>query len=155
MANIAQTINVLQAMILTDKEKMILTPTYHVFDMFQQFQDATHLPLELTSKKYSVGANKMNAISASAALAKNGKVIISLVNVDATKSTDVSCELKGIETGEISGQILTAESLNAHNTFDNSENIKVKDFTDVSVDDGKLLVKMPAKSIVVISINKK
>jgi alpha-N-arabinofuranosidase len=74
MANLAQTINVLQAVILTNEEKMILTPTYHVLEMYNVHQDATLLPLELKSTDYTLGADKLPAISASASKDKNGVI---------------------------------------------------------------------------------
>ena len=152
MTNIAQTINVLQAMILTDKEKMLLTPTYHVFDMFQVNQDATFLPSRLISEEYVVGDDKMDALQASGSLAKDGKININLVNVHATEPMDLTCELKGVIIKKITGKILTADKINSHNTFDNPENVIVKQFKDFSFKSSNLEIKMPAKSIIVLQV---
>ena len=84
MTNIAQMINVLQAMILTDKEKMLLTPTYHVFEMYQPFQNATLLPTELTAPEYKHGEVAIPAVSVSAARTTDGKIALALVNTDPT-----------------------------------------------------------------------
>jgi len=82
MANLAQTVNVLQALILTDKEKMLLTPTYHVFDMYKVHHDATWLPLQVNTPDYVLGDVKVPAVNASASRDKNGAVHITLVNLD-------------------------------------------------------------------------
>ena len=85
MANLAQVVNVLQAVILTDKEKMILTPTYHVMNMYKAHQDAQLLPVSFENTAYSWGDEKLPALSISASLDKNGSVHISLANIDAKK----------------------------------------------------------------------
>lgn len=154
MTNIAQMVNVLQALILTDKEKMILTPTYHVFDMYKDNMDATYLPCQLTSEDYTVGDEKMKAVSASSSLTKDGKININLVNVHASKSMDIVCEVKGFNAKSVKGHILTARKINAYNSFDNPENVMVNSFKDFNIKDGKLNVKMPAKSIIVLQVEK-
>lgn len=154
MANIAQTVNVLQAMILTDKEKMILTPTYHVYDMYKDFQEATYLPLELSSEQYVVGDKKISSLSGSSAMTQDGRIILSLVNVQPSKNEKVSCSFTGMRNANISGKILTAEKMNAHNTFEQPNNVKIEIFKDASFKDGKLVVNVPAKSIIVLSLTK-
>src|SRR6185436_21052749 len=81
IANLAQTVNVLQAVILTNEEKMLITPTYHVMEMYNVHQDATHLPVTLNSTEYVWGSEKLTAVSASASKDANGLVHISLVNI--------------------------------------------------------------------------
>ncbi len=93
MANLAQTINVLQAVILTKEEKMVLTPTYHVMEMYNFHQDATYLPLTLQSNKYEMGNEKLPAVSVSASKDKSGLIHISLVNIDLQKMQDVSVDV--------------------------------------------------------------
>jgi alpha-N-arabinofuranosidase len=154
MTNIAQMVNVLQALILTDKEKMILTPTYHVFDMYQVNQDATYLPIELISEDYAVGDEKMRALSASSSLTKDGKININLVNVHASKAMDILCELKDVKVKNVTGKILTAEQINSYNSFENPENVVVTSFKDFKIKSGNLLVQIPAKSIIVLQVNK-
>ncbi|MCX6902584.1 MAG: alpha-N-arabinofuranosidase, partial [Verrucomicrobia bacterium] len=95
MANIAQTINVLQAMILTDKAKMILTPTYHVFEMYAVHQDAKLLPTELQSNDYLMGPDKIPNVSASASRDKAGRIHVTLCNLNPHAAAEVSCELLG------------------------------------------------------------
>lgn len=96
MANLAQTINVLQALIFTNNEKMLLTPTYHVFDLYQVHQDATLIPLNIQSKDYQFNNQKIKAINASASKDKNGAVHISLVNLDPNNVNDVQIDVSAI-----------------------------------------------------------
>ncbi|MBK8479382.1 MAG: alpha-N-arabinofuranosidase [Opitutaceae bacterium] len=152
MANIAQIINVLQAMILTDKEKMILTPTYHAFEMYKPFQDATVLPIKLVTPDYAFGKEKIPAVSATAALATDGKVYVALVNVLPTESATVSATLVGLTAKGATGRILTAPAMDSHNTFAAPHAVQPAAFTGATVADGKLTVTLPAKSVVVLEL---
>jgi alpha-N-arabinofuranosidase len=152
MANIAQTINVLQAMVLTDSEKMILTPTYHVFEMYKVHQDATLLPTDLQSADYKFGESKLAALNASASKDKAGKVHISLCNFDPGKSLTLDCEVRGMKATKVSGRILTAPAINSYNTFEKPGVVKPELFKDAKVKDGLLMVTLPAKSVVVLEI---
>jgi alpha-N-arabinofuranosidase len=152
MANIAQTINVLQAMILTNGEKMILTPTYYVFEMYKVHQDATMLPIDLECANYQFGSDEISSIDVSASKDKSGKIHVSLCNLNPSKSANVSCKLLGIESAGVSGRVLTADDMTAHNTFDKPEMVKPAAFNDFSLSDDMLNVKLPAKSVVVLEI---
>ena len=100
MTNIAQMVNVLQAMILTDKDKMVLTPTYHVFQMYMPFQDATSLPLTLRTTRTTRWATAtIPGVSASAARAKDGKLYLALVNTNPSKAADVAVNVAGTKVG--------------------------------------------------------
>ncbi|MBN2593724.1 MAG: alpha-N-arabinofuranosidase [Sedimentisphaerales bacterium] len=152
MANIAQTNNVLQAMILTKGEKMILTPTYHVFEMYKVHQDATLLQVDLDCGDYKFGDEKVPSFDVSSSKDKSGKIHISLCNLDPSNPTDVSCKLLGTEPANVSGRVLTADDMTAHNTFDEPETIKPAVFSDFSLNGDMLAVKLPAKSVVVLEI---
>jgi alpha-N-arabinofuranosidase len=152
MANIAQTNNVLQAMILTKGEKMILTPTYHVFEMYKVHQDATMLPVDLECAEYQFGNEKVPAIDVSASKDKSGKIHVSLCNLDCSNPADISCKLLGVEPAGVSGRVLTAEDMTAHNTFDKPVTVKPAAFDDFRSKDDMLTVKLPAKSVVVLEI---
>jgi alpha-L-arabinofuranosidase len=152
MANLAQTVNVLQAVILTEGEKMILTPTYHVLDMYKVHQDATMLPVELTAKEYSLGADKVAGVSASASKDSKGAIHVSLVNIDAKQSQTVSVNLKGAKLANTTGEILTSGKLSDHNTFANPDLIKPKKFQDFKVSGDNLNVTIPPFSVVVLEI---
>ncbi len=152
MANIAQTVNVLQAMILTDKEKIILTPTYHVFDLYKVHQDALFLPSDLESEDYEYTGRRIPALSASCSKAQDGSINISIVNVHPDKTIPLECELRGANVKHVSGKILTAEALSSHNTFDQPDNVKSADFSKASLDNNVLKIEMPAKSLVVLNV---
>jgi alpha-N-arabinofuranosidase len=152
MANIAQTINVLQAVILTDKEKMILTPTYHVFEMFKVHQGATSLKVDLATPDYAFGAEKLPSVSASASRNAAGKVHLSLVNLHPRDAVTLTATLEGVAAAAVSGRILTADAMDAHNTFEAPEAIKPVAFTGATLANGKLTVTLPAKSVVVLEM---
>ena len=152
MANIAQTINVLQAMILTDKEKMILTPTYHVFEMYAVHHDATLLPTELQSAEYAFGPDKIPAVSVSASKDKPGKIHVTLCNLNPNQAAPVHVEVRGGTVQTVGTRILTADTMQAHNTFENPEAVKPRALPTANVVNNALLVTLPAKSVVVLEI---
>jgi alpha-N-arabinofuranosidase len=155
MANIAQTVNVLQAMILTEEngDRMVLTPTYHLFEMYKVHQDATLLPLNLESDDYTFGQTTMPAISATASRDAAGIVHISLSNVDPHTDHTVSCTLRGIDIGEVNGRILTADHMDAHNTFDEPEVVQPMTFNGATLDGDQLTIQIPPKSVVTLRIS--
>jgi alpha-N-arabinofuranosidase len=152
MANLAQTINVLQAVILTNEEKMILTPTYHVMEMYNVHQDATLLPVKYSSPDYIFGKDTIPAISVSASKDKAGAIHISLVNIDPAKARDLSLNLDGAVLKQVSGRILVSGKLQDHNSFEQPDKIKPANFTSASMKGNQLTVKMPAASVVVLTL---
>jgi len=152
LANIAQTINVLQAMILTREEKIVLTPTYYVFKMFKVHHDATLLPIDLKCVDYVMGEDKIKSINASASINKDGKIHISLVNLDHINDVEINCVIKGIEISKLRGEVLTAEKINDYNDFNSDEKVSPASFNDSNIKDNKLFVRLPAKSVVVLEI---
>lgn len=146
MANIAQMVNVLQAMILTKDEKMLLTPTYHVFEMYKSFQDATALQVEVTTPLY----NMMPSIHASAVRDNSGKTHIALVNIDPARA--VATTVSGVTGSAVTGRVLTATAINAHNTFDKPDAVKPAAFSGAKLSGGELQVELPAKSVVMLDI---
>ncbi len=153
MANLAQIINVLQAVILTDKAKMILTPTYHVMEMYNVHQDATLLPLKLLTPDYVYGKESIPAISVSASTDKAGKTHISLTNIDAHKTIAVAIPLAGVKAGGVTGRILQSGKLQDHNSLEQPNKVAPAAFSGASVRNGVLTVKMPAASVVVLTLN--
>ncbi|MFB9240927.1 alpha-N-arabinofuranosidase [Massilia antarctica] len=152
MTNIAQMVNVLQAMILTEKDKMLLTPTYHAFHMYVPFQDATSLPVTVADDKaYTLGDTTIPGISASAARAKDGKLYLSLVNTNPGQPADVVVNVAGKQLAGANGQVLTATAMDAHNTFQNPQAIKPAPFS-AKASGGKLTVTVPAKAVVVVAL---
>ncbi|MCB9260495.1 MAG: alpha-N-arabinofuranosidase [Ignavibacteriales bacterium] len=152
MTNIAQMVNVLQAMILTDNEKMLLTPTYHVFEMYKVHKGAINLPLELKTSNYTVGDESIPSVNATASINSNGIVHISLCNVDPNNNDEVKIDLEKFINGKISGRVLTSEEMNALNSFDEPQNVEPKTFTDFRFTDNNITVNLPAKSIVVLKL---
>jgi alpha-N-arabinofuranosidase len=152
MANLAQIINVLQAVILTNEEKMLVTPTYHVMEMYNVHHDALMLPVTVASNKYMLGTDMLDAISVSASKDKNGAVHISLVNIDARGDQDVTIDLGNISARTITGRILRSDKLQDYNTFDNPGKIKPAAFNGAKVNGSSLSVKMPPFSVVVLEL---
>ena len=152
MANLAQIINVLQAVILTKEEKLIVTPTYHVMEMYNVHQDATLLPMTMTARNYIFGKDSLPAVSVSASKDKDGVVHISLVNIDASKTQTVSTDIYGMAYNQVSGRILTSAKLQDHNTFESPEKIKPANFTNFKKDGSLLSVTLPPFSVVVLTL---
>ncbi len=152
MANIAQMVNVLQAMILTDKEKMIVTPTYHVFEMFKVHQGATSLPFTLTTPDYVVGEAKVPAVSASASRDAAGKIHVSLANANPNTAITITAALAGVTAKSVSGRILTAPAVNSHNTFAAPDVVKPVAFDGAKLVGGQLTLTLPAKCVVVLTL---
>lgn len=153
MANIAQIVNVLQSMILTKGKEMVLTPSYYVFDMYKVHQDATHLPLDLICDKVGVRDNRtVPLISATASRNKEGIMHLSLSNVDADQTQEVTIDLNGIRATKVSGQILTSANLTDYNSFEQPSRVRLADFKDAKIAKGKLTITLPAKSIVTLAV---
>jgi alpha-L-arabinofuranosidase len=153
MANLAQCVNVLQAVILTNQAKMVLTPTYHVMEMYNVHQDATLISLNIKTDDYTLGTEKLPAISASASKDKDGVVHISLVNIDPNKTQQVTINLGDIKSTRISGRILTSHKLQDYNSFTEPDKIKPEPFKDAALKNGIITITMPANSIVVLALN--
>ncbi len=153
MANIAQTVNVLQAMILTKEEQMVKTPSYYIFKMYKVHHDATLLPADVESGTYTVEGKSIPAISTSASKAEDGKIHITLSNLNPNKGQQVSCELRGMEKAQFEkGTILTAEKINSYNDFGKEEAVTPAAFDAVETKGNTLQVDLPAKSIVMLEI---
>jgi alpha-N-arabinofuranosidase len=150
MANIAQMVNVLQAMIQTDGDKMVLTPTYWAFLLYQPFQGAMALPIAVETPDYVSGDIKLHAVDATAARGTDGKIHIALTNIDPNHGAEVS--LPGLTKGAVSGQLLTAGAMDARNSFASPSAVKPVPFTGAKWKDGKLVVTMPANSLVVLTL---
>jgi alpha-N-arabinofuranosidase len=152
MANIAQMVNVLQAMILTKGPQMVLTPTYHVFHMFRPFQDATLLPTDVEAPRYTLGTESVPGVSVSAARTSTGAIAVALVNLDPHNATSLNLTIAGATAKTVKGEILTAASMDAHNTFETPDAVKPTRFNGATLKDSKLSVALPAKSVVMLSL---
>jgi alpha-N-arabinofuranosidase len=153
MTAIAQMINVLQAMIITEGDRMVRTPTFHVFAMYVPFQDGTVLPLDLQTPDYTFGEHTMPAISASAVRGRDGKTYVALANVDPDSAVPVSLTLDGLAARRVSGRVLTGPAVNAHNTIADPAVVVPVAFSGARITDGHLTVTMPARSVVVLQLD--
>jgi alpha-N-arabinofuranosidase len=151
MANIAQMINVLQAMILTDKEKMVLTPTYHVFRMYVPFQDATFVPVTFDAGQYTHGAIKLPRVDAIAAKDASGTLWLSLTNLDPTRPVEIATRLLGMRARSASGETLTAPAIDSVNTFEAPKTVMPKPLT-AQVQGDRLTVTLEPKSVTVLAV---
>jgi alpha-N-arabinofuranosidase len=169
MTNIAQVVNVLQSMILTDQEgtgHMVLTPTYHVFEMYTPFQEATYLPLELESEVKAVsrgyykekkkdldeGYRPCPLLSASAAKTQDGSIVLAITNVSLDKDQTIDFNIAGFNAKTVSGRILTSKEADDFNDFKHPNVVAPKAYQDAKLNKGVLTVKIPAKSIIVLNI---
>jgi alpha-N-arabinofuranosidase len=152
MANLAQTVNVLQAVVLTNEEQMIVTPTYHVMEMYAVHQDALLLPIKVRSAMYTVGNKALPAVSASASRDKGGVTHVSLVNIDTGHPQDVVVDIRGVSCSSVSGRILTSEKVQDHNTFDDPHHVKPAEFKGGQLNGSKLHVQLPPCSVVVLTL---
>lgn len=148
LANVAQMVNVLQAMILTDGEKMVLTPTYYAFQMYRPFQGATVMPLSLEAPSYGT----VKVVDGTAARGTDGKVHLALVNLDPRNAQPVSLDLEGARLHAVTGQVLTAGQMDGHNGFDTAPGVQPAPFRDARVSGRRLTTTLPAKSLVVLTL---
>jgi alpha-L-arabinofuranosidase len=181
MANIAQIANVLQSMVLTDKERMIVTPTYWVMEMYKVHQGATLLPTEVEAPAYEWPAANpptpaptakpqpasgpaptpaaaaktpiaVPALHCSASRDREGRIHLSLVNLDPQRSAKVTARFTGAKAGNVSGRVLTADAMDAHNTFDQPDAVKPAAFTAFEMKGDAVTMTLPAKSVVVLEV---
>ena len=146
MANIAQCVNVLQSVILTEGERMVKTPTYHVFDMYKEHQDA------MLADSFIDDKSGLPDISQSVSV-KDGKMHITISNASLTEEKEINAEISGFDFNKVSAEILT-EDVRAHNTFDIPNKVEVKTFTNVKMSENTLKFTLPPCSVVAIEIKK-
>jgi alpha-L-arabinofuranosidase len=151
-ANLAQSINVLQSLILTKGRQMILTPTYHVFDLYKVHQDAQLLPIKFNSPDYEIGGTKIPAINVSVSKDSIGAVHVSLVNIDPNKSTQVKLKMNGVDFSTVTGKMLTSANLTDINTFEKPNNLQLANFSGARKEGSDLVVDLPGKSVVVVEL---
>lgn len=154
MANIAQTVNVLQAMVLTEGRKILLTPTYHAFDMYVPFRDSTYVPVEHEQvPKYVSGDVSVPHVSTTSVLATAGKLLLASVNLHAAYSIDIRASIRGFEAVSTTRRVLTGNAIDAHNTFDDLRVVAPVPL-DVRLDQGKIGSSLPPRSVSVITLQR-
>jgi alpha-N-arabinofuranosidase len=133
---------------------MIRTPTYYAFQMYIPFQDATFVPLDLGDvPQYALGDYAVPQVSASAALTKDGRLVVALVNLSASDAIDIKTKVDGFAAGTATGTVLTGSTIDAHNTFDKPDTVKPAPLA-VGFKGGSMSVKLPARSVSVITLNR-
>jgi alpha-N-arabinofuranosidase len=154
MANLAQTVNVLQALVLTEGDRFLLTPTYHVFDLYKAHQGATLLETTIEqAATYGNGAEHIAQVNFSASEDANGRINITLCNLDSTAPARVELTLKGRgEGGKVSGSTLTAPDMRAHNTFDNPDTLRPVEVPGLALSGGELTVELAPRSVTLLTI---
>ena len=151
MANIAQMINVLQAVILTEGEKMIKTPTYHVFKMYKYHQDASLLESSVETKEIGIGDEKVVNLHESVSMDADGTVHITLANLSIEEDYPIETVLADWSTSNVTAEILT-NKMDAKNTFEDPEVVKTEEFKDIKIEDGAVKFTIPACSVMHIAI---
>lgn len=149
MANLAQTVNVIHSLILTKGEQMVLTPTYHVFDLMKVHQQSKLIPLKVSSPEYRSGAQSIQAVNASASIDSLGTKHFTLVNIDPSKAITVEIPIDG---KSVAGQLLTAQKINSFNDFGKEAEVRLVAFSGAGIANGKITVSLPAKSIVQLAV---
>ncbi|MCL2286111.1 MAG: alpha-N-arabinofuranosidase [Firmicutes bacterium] len=152
MANIAQTINVLQAMVLTEGDKMVLTPTYHVYDLYKCHHDATNVYTFFEAEQIGTGSDQIPNFSATASIGKDGGLNISMTNTSADTALSVEICLEGMDAKKAAARILTG-NIGDHNRFEDPEKVKITDFNGIEITDGKLYLTMPACSVITATVS--
>jgi len=148
MANISMMINVMQSLILTDHEKLLVTPTYWVFDLYQPFQGATPYAVTVAGARYRHGYDDLPVVDASAAKGKDGKVYLAIVNLDPNRAANVVTNL----SGEARGRVLTGPQMDSHNTFESPDAVRPIPFSCEEDKQGRVGFELPAKSVAVLAV---
>jgi alpha-N-arabinofuranosidase len=151
MANIAQMINVLQAMILTDKQKMVLTPTYYVFKMYVPFQDAAFIPVTFDGGAYTRGSVSLPRVDAIAARGADGKLLLEITDLDAETPVAIEADFAGITATSAKAETLTGDAVDSVNSFE-SPNVVVPKPAAVKIQNGRLSLTAAPRSVTVVSI---
>jgi alpha-N-arabinofuranosidase len=153
MANIAQTVNVLQAMILTDRERMTVTPTYHVFEMYKVHQGATLLPTEHGPADYAIGEQTIPSVFVSASRDAEGPIHVSLVNARPDEPVNVTVQVASATVRNVAGRVLSAEALDAHNTFERPNAVSPVALEGAHAKGDAIALTLAAKSVTMLELN--
>ena len=153
MANIAQMVNVLQSVILTEGAAMIKTPTYHVFDMYKDHQDATLIDAsEIDVPSYVCGEIDIPAVTSSVSKKDDGTVLVTFSNADPNQAHKVVIDVRGKYIDQIEGLVLTGDAMDAANTFDAPDTVHPVPYTSFILEDSVIQAELPAKSVVSLTI---
>ena len=149
---IAQMVNVLQAMILTDGPRMVRTPTYYTFLLYRPYMGGTVLPVDIRAAEYVYGKWMMPAVSGSAVRGADGMVHVALTNVDPNRPVAVVATVAGASDGPVRAQVLTASTIDARNSFDAPGTVTPQAFAGIRADRGEMRVTLPPRSLVMMTL---
>ena len=153
MANLAQTVNVLQSLILTEGDQFLVTPTYHVFDLFQVHQDATLLTTQIeNASSYTHNDASLPQLSVSASQNAAGTVHVTICNLDHSNAADLAIDLSGTTPQSVTGRIVTAPTMQTHNTFAQPDAIKAVELTGLTLVGNGVQVQLPPMAVAVVAI---
>ncbi|OCN02641.1 alpha-N-arabinofuranosidase [Clostridium sp. W14A] len=147
MANIAQMVNVLQSVILTEGKKMVLTPTYCIYDLFQAHQDAALIDSDVQTKEVGTQGALIPQISVSASRNEAGELNLTIVNTSLDETDLAECRILGWEAGRVTASILTDDS-HAYNSFASPDTVKIRAFDRLTVKKGEITAEIPPCSVV-------
>lgn len=152
MANIAQTLNVLQAMILTDDEGgLVLTPTYHVYEMNAGHHDALSAPAHvLDAPRLAVDDDELSVLSLSASTT-DGAALISLTHAGPDAPLPVEIDLRGRAARVTRARVLTGPDASAHNTPAAPDAVAPVAL-EATVEDGILRLTLPPVSFATVEL---
>lgn len=155
MTNIAQTVNVLQAMVLTEGEKMVLTPTFYIFEQFVPHQDSLLLPTDIEAEAYQSpeGDKSIPGLSVSSSKTKDGNVFITIANPNPNSSVEVDIDIRSFAAKQVNSNIITAANMQDYNDFDVPEKINLTKFADIKVTEKGAIATIPAMSVVAIEVS--
>jgi alpha-N-arabinofuranosidase len=140
--------------VVTEGDRIVRTPTYHAFEMYVPFQDATFLPVEPEDMTdYELGEVSVPHVSATAALTGEGELVVALVNLHARDAVDVDVQLRGYAAASASARVLTGDSIDAHNTFDDPDVVRPVTL-DVDLDDDDFNATLPPRSVSVVTLRR-
>ena len=152
MANIAQAVNVLQSVILTDKEKMVLTPTYYIFKMMAVHQESKLLASDMKCEKYISETDTIPSVSYSVSRSDGGKMHLTIANLYAAKAQKVNCDFMNFKIKKAAGEILTSANITDCNTFEKPATVIPKTFNDFKITGNQIELQLPARSFVELEI---
>ena len=151
-ANIAQMVNVLQSILLTDGARMVKTPTYWAFDLYKDYGGGAVLPVDIDAPWYDKNQWVLKTVSASAVKGVDGATHVGLTNVDPVRPIAVTVRLNGIAGATVSGRILTAGAMDAHNAFDRPDAVRPAPFTGATLAGNTLTLTLPPKAVVMLDV---
>ncbi|WP_293974277.1 alpha-L-arabinofuranosidase C-terminal domain-containing protein [Sphingomonas sp.] len=152
MANLAQMVNVIQSLVLTRGKEMVVTPTWHVFDLYKVHQGATQIPVDVATADYVEGDIRMPQVSVSASRDETGAVHLSIVNLDPEHAAPISATLVGAAGKSVSAQALTAAAIDTKVEFGAADPFVPKPIDGARLDGSTLSILVPARSVSMVTI---